>query len=119
MRQQSRSPRGRRAGRGAAPLRPRAGRRTGIVSGGFHELTDLGQGAGAEFIRRSQENYSPRVEQSDLRAEQESLAHVVRDENHRFSESALEAAEFTLQLDARDRVECAERLVEEKQRRVD
>src|SRR2546430_13691338 len=38
-------------------------RSTGIASGGFHELTDLGQGAGAEFIWRSQEDEPPGIEQ--------------------------------------------------------
>ncbi len=43
----------------------------------------------------------------------------MRDEDHRLSQAAREAAEFALQLEARDRVKCAERLIEEQQRRVD
>ena len=67
------------------------------------------------LLRRAEERQPSGVEQPDARTEQQSLTHVVRDEHHRLTEPACEGAEFALQLEARDRVERAERLVEQQE----
>src|SRR2546422_10627479 len=63
------------------------------------------------------EREPPLMHQPDPRAEQQSFAHVVRHEHHPLVEPSLERLELALQLDPRDGIERAERLVEEQQRR--
>src|SRR3989449_4289128 len=63
------------------------------------------------------EREPPLMHQPDPRAEQQSLAHVVGHEHHPLVEPSLERLKLALQLDPRDGIERAERLVEEQQRR--
>jgi len=67
---------------------------------------------------RVEQDYAPGAHQRDARREHERLAHVVCDEDHGLAEPFLQRRELTLEGRARQRVERAERLVHQKQRRV-
>src|SRR2546422_4465203 len=94
------------------------GRRTaGDRSRRLQEFSHLRVAALPELRRRPQEREPPLMHQPDPRAEQQSFAHVVRHEHHPLVEPSLERLKLALQLDPRDGIERAERLVEEQQRR--
>src|SRR5207245_2627977 len=68
--------------------------------------------------RGPQKRQPPLVHQPDPRAEPQALAHVVGDEDHSLGEPSLERLKLALQLDARDGIDRAERLVEQQQRGI-
>src|SRR5205814_8240446 len=63
-------------------------------------------------------DYAPGAHECDARAEHEGLAHVVGDEDDRLAEPPLQRRELALEGGARQRVERAERLVHQQERRV-
>jgi hypothetical protein len=58
------------------------------------------------------------MHQADARPENERFAHVVRDEDRSLPETACEIRKLALQTRARERIERAEWLIEQQQRRI-
>src|SRR5581483_661653 len=80
-----------------------------------------------EVVCRFREDRARRVvlrEDSALAQDRDAVSHrdrlvdVVRDEDHGLPDLAMQALELRLQAEARDRIECAERLVHQEERRV-
>src|ERR1041384_704009 len=71
-----------------------------------------------ELVGRGEQADAPCFHQRDARAEHERLAHVVCDEHAGLAESFTQSGELALQTCTRQRIERAERLVHEQQRRV-
>jgi hypothetical protein len=71
-----------------------------------------------KFLRRGAGNNAAGFEQHDARSEEKCFAKIVSDKDDRFAKTARQSAEFTLKLGTRDRIECAERFVHQKNRRV-
>jgi hypothetical protein len=98
---------------GAGPRRWTWRDRDGIDERAYARIFGLKNGA-----RRAAPNQMARVEDSDAIREGNRFGHVVRDQQHRLAQPRLDAAELDLQLTARDRVERAERLVHQQDRRI-
>ena len=71
-----------------------------------------------EIGRLPDQNHLAVFQQSDAGGEQESLAHIVGDEDQGLPQPLLQRAKFLLDLPARDRIQGAERLVEQDDGRV-
>src|SRR6185295_16684560 len=83
------------------------------------QLTDPGVcrcGKGGGPVGRDK---APLVNHPNAIGERERFAHVVRDDDHRLAQSILDAVKLTVQLGAGQRIERAERLVHQQDRRVD
>ncbi len=70
-------------------------------------------------VRRVARDEPARVEHADARGQRERFAHVVRDDDDGLLHALLDPPELGVQLDARDRIERAERLVHQQHRRID
>src|SRR3989442_7528472 len=70
-----------------------------------------------ELLRRPEEHDPALVHQPDRAAEQQALTHVVRHEDNRLGKTPLQGEKLALQLDACDRIERPEALVEQEERR--
>ena len=77
-----------------------------------------GSSALKDGARRAGPDQAARVEDADAIGQCNRFGHVVRDQEHRLAQPRLDAAELVLQLAARDRVERAERLVHQQDRRI-
>ncbi|HEY3161993.1 MAG TPA: hypothetical protein VGJ78_23685, partial [Vicinamibacterales bacterium] len=75
-----------------------------------------GGGHGRRTIARDQ---VPFLDDADAIAERERLAHVVRDDDDCFANPLLNASELRVQFGARERIQCAEWLVHQQDRRID
>src|SRR5215831_12475188 len=85
----------------------------------LHELADEGVGRRPlELGAGSDLAHPPAIHHRDAVGQAKRLAQVVRDEEHGLSETALPLEELALQRRARDRVERAEGLVHQDDRRV-
>src|SRR5881628_1632673 len=71
-----------------------------------------------ELLRRPEEHDPALLHQPDRVAQQQPLTHVVRHEDDRLAETPLQREELALQLDARDRIERPERLIQQEERRI-
>ena len=71
-----------------------------------------------KFLWGREGDEAPGFEEGDARAEEQSFANVVRDEDDGFVEAASEGAEFPLKFSASDRIQGAEGLVHKQNRRV-
>ncbi len=71
-----------------------------------------------KFLRRVNAHQSARFDKCDACAQKQRFARIVRDENNGFLETLLQIGKFLLQLAARERVERAERLVHQENRRI-
>ncbi len=82
------------------------------------EGVDLGMIEVQENFRGREGDQAAFVEESDSLAEEEGFSNVVGDEDDGFVEAASEGAEFALKFGASDRIEGAEGLVHEENRRI-
>src|SRR3989449_9750609 len=71
-----------------------------------------------EFLRRPEKHDPTLLHQPDRAAEQQPLTHVVRHEDDRLAKPPWQREELALQLDACDRIERPEGLVEQEERRI-
>ena len=71
-----------------------------------------------EIRRRDNSNQMAFLHQPDSGAEKRRFTNIVRHKNHRFSKPPMECPEFVLNLRAGDRIERAEWLIEQQDRRV-
>ena len=81
--------------------------------------TNGSAGDAGEVLERARLHDAPVAEQHEPAREERRLGEVVRDEHHRLAELAEDAAQVLLQVGARERVERAERLVEEEDLRLE
>src|SRR2546426_4819700 len=70
-----------------------------------------------ELLRRPEEHDPALVHQPDRAGEQQPLTHVVRHEDNRLAKTPLQGEKLALQLDACDRIERPEGLVERSEER--
>ena len=71
-----------------------------------------------ELLRRKVSDEFAAFEQSDSGAEHQALAQIVGDEDDGFLQAILQGAKFALQFIASDRIESAEGLVHQQNRRI-
>src|SRR2546427_13132238 len=71
-----------------------------------------------ELLRRPEEYDPAFVHQPDRAAEQQALTRVVRHEDNRLAKTPLQGEKLALQLDACDRIERPEGLVEQEDGRI-
>jgi hypothetical protein len=71
-----------------------------------------------KFLWRGARHDTAGFEQNDARREKQGFAQIVGDEDNGFAKAARERAEFALEFRAGDRIERAEGLVHQKNRRI-
>src|SRR5213595_2787801 len=94
------------------------GRRSPRGSCGCHEGFAFRMIAPPELVGRAEKREPALQHEPDAGAEQQPLTHVVRHKDHALAEPPLERRELALQLHPGNRVERAEGLVQEQERRV-